>query len=266
MTGIGDVVTLDDGFRLAVQVSGVPTGPPLLLLAGQANSHTWWDRVRGGFEDRYRVVTLDQRGTGGSHGPPGAWSTRSFADDAASVLAALGVDRAAVYGASMGGRVGQLLAADRPDLVAGLVLACTSPGGSHAVERSAEVRRALSVPTPEQRRAVLRDLFYTPAWPHRPEDSTLLGDRTMTAAESAAHLRVSARHDAWDALPRITSPTLVLHGSDDLMTPAVNAEIIARRVPGAELHVHAGGRHGFFEEFADVVTRVVRSFLDATVT
>ena len=166
----------------------------------------------------------------------------------------------------MGGRVGQWLAADRPDLVAGLVLACTSPGGPHAVERSAEVRRALSVPDPRQRRATLHDLFYTAACTHRPEDSTLLGDRTMTAAESAAHLRVSARHDAWDALPRIGSATLVLHGSDDLMTPAVNAETIARRVAGAELHVHPGGRHGFFEEFADVVTPLVRSFLDPIVT
>ncbi len=258
------VVQLDDDFPLAVQVSGVPDGTAVLLLAGQSNSHTWWDRVRGDFEDRYRVISLDQRGTGSSRGPVGAWSTRSFAADAAAALAALGVDRAVVYGASMGGRVAQVLAAERPELVGCLVLACTSPGGPHAVERSAQVRSALAVPDAAQRRQTLRELFYTPAWPHHPEDSTLLGDATMTPAELTAHLRVSARHDAWDLLPRISAPTLVLHGSQDLMIPAQNAHTIAERVPGALVHEHPGGRHGFFEEFADVITPMVRAFLTST--
>lgn len=254
------VVRARDGFDLAVQARGPLDAPVLLLLAGQANSHTWWDAVRPGFEDRFRTVTLDQRGTGASRGPVGAWSTASFADDAADVLAGLGVARAAVYGTSMGGRVAQVLASGRPDLVDRLVLACTSPGGPHAVERGPEVRRALADPDRERRRRVLHDLFYTPAWPHPPERSTLLGDPTMTAEESRAHLRVSARHDAWESLPDITSPTLVLHGGDDLMTPAVNASLIAGRVPGAVLEV-LDGRHGFFEEHADAVTPRVVDFL-----
>ncbi|MGN6598319.1 MAG: alpha/beta fold hydrolase, partial [Actinomycetes bacterium] len=89
----------------------------MLLLAGQANSHHWWDGLREDFEDRYRVVTLDQRGTGSSLGPVGDWTTRLFAADAASVLEELlGLDDAPahVYGTSMGGRVGQHLAADYP--------------------------------------------------------------------------------------------------------------------------------------------------------
>lgn len=255
-------VAAADGFPLTVQTGGRAEGPVLLLLAGQANDHHWWDHVRAGFEDRWRTVSLDQRGTGGSRGPTGDWSTRLFADDAASVLDRLGVGRAAVYGTSMGGRVAQQLAARHPDRVDRLVLACTSPGGPHAHERTADVRRALADPDPAHRRQTLRELFYTDAWPHRPEDSRLFGDRTMTAEETRAHLRVSARHDAWDLLPTITAPTLVLHGTDDRMVPTANAPLTAERVPAARLHLVEGGRHGFFEEQATEVTPLVRRFLE----
>ncbi len=253
---------MSDGFELAVQVAGPADGPTLLLLAGQANNHHWWDLVRGGFEDRWRTVTIDQRGTGDSRGTVGEWSTRLFADDAAAVVEHLGGGPVAVYGTSMGGRVAQVLAAEHPELVGRLVLACTSPGGKHAQERDSVVRRELAHPDPAHRRATLRELFYTDAWPHRPEESLLFGDRTTTAAESRAHLRASGRHDAWDLLPRIAAPTLVLHGTDDRMVATANAPLLAERIPGAVLHLHEGGRHGFFEEFATNVTPRVRDFLE----
>lgn len=127
--------------------------------------------------------------------------------------------------------------------------------------RSSDIRRALADPDPLRRRQVLHDLFYTPAWPYGPEKSALLGDSTMTPKESGAHLRASARHDAWDGLSEIAVPTLVLHGTDDLTVPADNATALTSRIPNVALHLHEGGRHGFFEEFADSVTPVVRAFL-----
>ena len=120
---------------LAIQVLGNELAPALLLLPGQANSHRWWDGLREPFADRYRTITFDYRGTGDSPSSPGPWSTASFADDAAAVLDELGVERAAVYGTSMGGRVAQMLAINHPERVRALVLACTTPGGEHAIER-----------------------------------------------------------------------------------------------------------------------------------
>ncbi|WP_193614167.1 alpha/beta fold hydrolase [Nocardioides lijunqiniae] len=256
-------VTTPDGFGLSVQVTGREDGPVLLLLPGQANSHAWWTETRPAFEERCRVVTFDYRGTGGSRGPVERWTTASFADDAACVIAAVGDEPVGVYGTSMGGRVAQVLAAEHPERVRRLALACTSPGGPHAHERGTDVRRELSDPDPAKRRATLRRLFYTDAWPHRPEDSHLFGDPTMTTDESRAHLRVSARHDAWDLLPRIACPTLVLHGTDDLMVPGDNAALIAERIPGATTYLHEGGRHGFFEEFAHDITPRVLDLLHA---
>ncbi|AGL17018.1 alpha/beta fold hydrolase [Actinoplanes sp. N902-109] len=253
---MAQVVTAD-GFPLAVQVSGPADGPVALLLAGQANSHAWWTGLRAAFETRLRVVTFDYRGTGDSRGPVGDWTTAGFADDAAVVLRSLGAGPAAVYGTSMGGRVAQFLAARHPGLVDRLVLACTSPGGRNARERTPEVRRRLADPDDTARLRALRELFYTDAWAGT---GHLFGDPTMSPAESRAHLRASNKHDAWDVLPEIQAPTLVLHGTDDHMVPTANAPLLAGRIPGATLRLHEGGRHGFFDEFAAQITPEILSF------
>lgn len=254
------VVVRPDGTRLACQVTGPPDAPPLLLLPGQANSHRWWDGVRAGFARNFRTVTFDYRGTGTtvadeSGGPQ--WTTGLFASDAAAVLAALHCPRAHVYGTSMGGRVAQLLAAGHPDRVHRLVLACTSPGGAGARERTPEIRRRLADPDRRARLATLLELMYTPAWTAAPpRRSTLLGDPRMSAEAARRHLRASNGHDASAVLGDIRARTLVLHGSEDLMVPPDNARIIGAAVPGATVELFDGGRHGFFDEFSAVTERV----------
>ncbi|WP_344203464.1 alpha/beta hydrolase [Aeromicrobium alkaliterrae] len=257
-----------DGTRLAFQVEGPRSGPPLLLLQGQANSHRWWRRLRGDFADQWLTITFDYRGTGATQadlddGP--AWTTAGFAADAAAVLTSLGQARADVYATSMGGRIAQELAIARPDLVDRLVLSCTSPGGHLARERGDDVRRALTDPDQAARHRATIDLFYSPDFVERcggydlvPTD--LLGD-PHSALAGRRHLAVSARHDASDRLAEITAPTLVMHGSTDRMTPSTNAEAIAAAITGAELDVVDGGRHGFFDELRDVVAPRVRAFL-----
>lgn len=163
------------GVRLHVKVGSRRDAPVLVLLQGQASSSTWWDDLRHRFDDRFRTVTMDYRGTGETTAPHGDLSTELLADDAAAVLDALGVERTHVYGTSMGGRVAQMLAAQRSDRVASLVLAVTSPGGPRAVERSAEVRRALADPDEAKRRAALVRLFYTPSWGEDAARSRLFG-------------------------------------------------------------------------------------------
>lgn len=252
-----------DGFEIRAQRGGPKGAPTLLLLQGQANSHRWWTGLRERFEDRMSTLTIDYRGTGGSRGPVAEWSTETFAADVCDVLDYLGITSTAVYGTSMGGRVAQKLAISRPGMVSALVLACTSPGGELAVERSTETRLSIARAEPGEGRRVLHDLFYTPQWPETPERSHLLGDPTMSRAEARAHLRVSARHDSSAELGLIEAPTLVLHGDDDLMTPVVNAERLAERIPGADLTTYPGYRHGFFDELADEVTAEVVSHLVA---
>jgi len=248
---------------LAVQVGGPVDAPALVLLQGQANSHVWWDGLRAAFEDDYRTITFDYRGTGRSRGPVDEWTTASFAADVVEVLDSLPVSSASVYGTSMGGRIAQLVAADHPDRVRALVLACTSAGGVNAVERSRDIRLTLARATNAERATILHDLFYTPEWVQQPSDSALLGDPSMNAQEATSHLRVSDRHDAWHRLPSIAAPTLVLHGGDDLMTPVPNARMLAERIPHARLHIYPRGRHGFFAQWAHEVNATVLEFLQS---
>ncbi|MEU4345628.1 alpha/beta fold hydrolase [Nocardia sp. NPDC023852] len=250
-----------DGARLAYHIAGA--GKPLVLLAGQANNHHWWDGIRDDFQAEHRTITLDWRGTGDSDKPDEVYSTKEFAEDVVAVLDEIGVDRAAVYGTSMGGRVAQWLAARQPDRVHTLVLGCTSPGGRHSVERGPEIRRSLAQPDPFAARQALRELMYSPAWlATMSGPCNTLGDPTMPAYARRRHLYASNKHDAWDALPDIRIPTLVVHGTEDRFNPTANAPLLAERIPGARLHLIPGARHAYFDEFRALASPLVLSFLD----
>ncbi|MEU1666852.1 alpha/beta fold hydrolase [Streptomyces sparsogenes] len=249
-----------DGTALACQRRG--RGFPLLLLAGQANNHRWWDGIREDFHATHSTVTLDYRGTGASDKPEAGYSTPEFAEDVIAVLDHLGIERADVYGTSMGGRVAQWVAARHPGRVRRLVLGCTTPGGPHAVERDASVRRALAQPDPEAARQALIDLMYSPAWrAEHPGPYTTLGDPAMPPHARRGHLLASNRHDAWDVLPTISAPTLVLHGDQDRMAPPDNLALLAARIPGARTHLFAGARHAYFEECRPEASALVSAFL-----
>ncbi|MFF0739192.1 alpha/beta fold hydrolase [Streptomyces sp. NPDC004111] len=253
--------TAADGTRIAYQYRG--EGPVLVLLAGQSNSHRWWDAVRADFHPARGTLTLDYRGTGDSDKPDTPHSTALFARDVVAVLDELGIDRADVYGTSMGGRVAQQLAARFPERVGALVLGCTSPGGPHGVESSNDVRRSLVQSRPGAARQALLELMYTPGWlAGHPGPHHTLGDPGMPAHSRRHHLAASRHHDAWDLLPAISAPTLVVHGTDDLLNPTANAPLLADRIPDARLHLIPGARHAYFEEFRSQAGRVVLDFLN----
>lgn len=238
-------------------------GEPLVLLSGQANTHHWWDNVHADFDGAHRTVVLDYLGTGESDKPRGAeYSTRRFAADVIAVLDDLGIARAHVYGTSMGGKVAQWVAADHPDRVGALVLGCTSPGGDAAIPADPAVLRPLAQSADVARQALV-ELMYSPEWIRRnPGPYVTLGD-SMPDHARRAHRLASSGHDATSVLGGITAPTLVLHGTDDLFTPAENAAVIAHRIPAARLHHIEGARHAYFEECQDSASESVLRFLAA---
>jgi pimeloyl-ACP methyl ester carboxylesterase len=114
---------------------------------------------------------------------------------------------------------------------------------------------------PATKEAVLTDLMYSPAWTaeHAGPYATL-GEATTPQAR-LGHRRASNGHDAWDQLGAIAVPTLVLHGSNDLMVPPANADLLAGRIPNAQVRIIPGGRHAYFEECRDVASPTVLNFL-----
>lgn len=254
-----------DGARLYYETLGA--GEPLLLVMGQGGDHHGWDAVRDDFADRYQVIVYDHRGTGQSDKPEQPpYSTRGFAQDAVTILDHIGIGRAHAYGISMGGRICQWLGIDHADRIGALVLGCTTPGNAHGVRRPPEVDAAMRVRSTDPKvMAKMQENLLSPEWmAAHPAHMAKMAEAALHPIPphtQRLHYQASEGHDSWDLLPTITAPTLVIHGSADLVNMTANAPLLAARIPGAELHIVPGGRHMFFVEFQAESSRVVKDFL-----
>lgn len=243
----------EDGALLSWRESGA--GEPLLLISGQAVDSSSWDPVVPELAREFRVITFDQRGTGHSEeGTEERYTTRALAHDVLAVLDAAGVGRSHVYGHSMGGRVAQWLAIDHPDRLGALILGATTGGDRRGVARSDRATADLASGDPGR----LAPLFFADGT--RRAGAEAFFNQQATPRAKALHRRASRRHDAWDELGQITVPTLVIHGADDAMTPAGNATRLAEMIPGAELALRPGMRHGYYLEDPSA-SRLVIDFL-----
>jgi 3-oxoadipate enol-lactonase len=202
----------------------------------------WWRTVPV-LSRRLAVITFDNRGVGRSRSLLHAYTTESMADDAVSVLDAAGVDRAHVYGISLGGMVAQQLALRHPDRVRSLVLGATNAGGPQLRWPDPEVlaflRRRLRM-RPEEGAWASVDFNYgercRKEHPERiAEDIAQRLAHPFPEQAYRAQLWAAALHDCESRLHRIEAPTLVVHGSEDRMVPVENGRMIADRIPGARL-------------------------------
>lgn len=258
--------TIPDGVRLYYEERG--KGEPLILISGQGSDHTGWDMVRYDFARNYRTISFDHRGTGLSSKPTEPpYTTRGFAADVIALLDVLEIERAHFYGVSMGGRIGQWLGIDYPERVGSLILGCTTPGNAHGVARPPEINAAFQNRTndPEGAMLALLEAMYTPGFiANNPEMVEYLKKGPPNPTPDFAlrlHYQASEGHDTWERLPEIKAPTLVIHGSDDEVNPTANAKLLADRINGAELYIVEKGRHGYFIEFREEASRVVKDFL-----
>ena len=251
-----------DGATLRWESTG--DGPPVLLIMGLGMSATGWWRTAPVLAGEFEAIVFDNRGVGRSSPLSGVYTTDAMADDAVAVLDAAGVDTAHVYGFSLGGMVAQRFALRHRDRVRSLVLGGTHPGGSHSVradrDTQAYLRRRPSL-CPEEAAWASVPYNYGPTCRRehagriaediaqrlrRPSDG-----RTYRAQFAAAVLHNSFRH-----LGAIRAPTLVVHGAADRMVPAANAELIAGRIPGAELHLVPDAGHFYMTDEPQVEERI----------
>jgi len=123
---------------VGIHYSAVGEGDPLLLIMGFGMPGDAW-MVSLPFLQGYRAIYFDNRGTGRSEAPEGPYTIAQMADDAAGILNHLRIDRAHVYGISMGGMIAQELALRYPRKVRSLVLGCTTCGGEHSTLGEPEV-------------------------------------------------------------------------------------------------------------------------------
>jgi len=233
-------------------------GDPVVLIAGQGVSSRSWSPLLPAFGSRHRVITVDTRGVGDSEpGTDARFTTAALAEDVVAVLDAAGIDRAHVYGHSMGGRVAQWFAINHPDRLGALVLGATSGGDARGLTRTADVAQRMA----RGDGPAMGPLFFTDAFITSHPDLVA----AMFVRPTSIHTRrllfgASTAHDAWDRLPGITAPTLVLHGDADEVTPPGNGERLAEHIPNAAFGMLPGLRHGYFLESAWATDAVLRFF------
>jgi pimeloyl-ACP methyl ester carboxylesterase len=239
-------------------------GPLLLLINGLGFGRWAWFKQVPTLSRHFRTITFDIRGEHSlSHG------VADLCAEVVALLDHLGVEKAHVLGTSLGGFVAQKLALERPDLVDRLILVCTSygarepqpmsfqalgkmiGGGSLNPERAA--RQGLVGATSDSYRAEHpKEFDLILRW--RLADSSSLSDYYQ-------QIMAGTRFDAAFAVRNIASPTLVIHGDQDLYVPVANAVALAESIPDARLRIINGAGHLVFIEQAKEVNEEVVSFL-----
>ncbi|HSL01216.1 MAG TPA: alpha/beta fold hydrolase [Rubrobacteraceae bacterium] len=239
-------------------------GPALVLINGLGFGRWGFFKQVPALSRHFRTVTFDVRGERELEGGVG-----DLAADVVALLDHLGVRKAHVLGTSLGGFVAQHLALERPDLVDKLVLVCTSygRGGPESMSPWA-LSEMIGVPSLNVERAVRRGLETATSEVYRAERAEeferVVGWRLADSPSLSTYyqqMRAGARFDASREVGRITSPTLVIHGSGDNYVPVANAEALAESIPGARLRVFDNAGHLVFIERAADVNREVVTFL-----
>ena len=276
--------TTDDGARIYYETfSGAPDVEPrrlpiLMVMGFAANGRLWGPAIRRSVADGFDVITFDNRGCGRSDTPLRPYTTRAMARDAVAVLDDLGVERAHVGGASLGGMIAQELALEFPARVASLVLLSTTGGiGRLGWARPRAVAHVLDAALRSLRgggdpeRAV-RD-FLRMAASEQFADECRPGDEIWETVAAmledpgtqlgvALQLVACLRHSSWGRLSRLTMPVQIHHGTDDPLIPLAAGRELARRIPDARFELHPGAGHALFERTYDVGERII-AFLDA---
>ena len=249
-------LTRPDGATLFHEEHGDPAAEAIVLLEGMGGDIPGWRRSIPRLAVELMVVAYDFRGNGRSSEPTGPVTMSTFVEDTIALLDDLALDRAHVYGQSFGGMVAQELALVHPDRVDTLVLAATHCGGSHVVPAP-----RTAVPKGEPWRAL-----YAPGFPeahpgHVAEDLRVGGEQPRHPSGGRRQWEAMRSFDNYDRLPLITAPTLVLHGTDDQLISPANAEVLAGRIPGAELVLLEGAGHLYHSEQSEGADAAVLDFV-----
>lgn len=262
------VVERPDGARIAWSSDGDDSSPPVLLVMGLAYPAAMWWRLVPALAERYRVIRLDNRGAGLTGDVPGApYTVETMAADCFAVLDAAGVDRAQVVGISMGGLMAQEMALTSPERVQSLALLATHPGIAHAVinpEALALVTSGRADMTPQEAAEISIPFNYAPTTPRQrlEEDWAVRLPLACSLAGYMGQVQGTLGWTRYDDLPRITAPTLVLHGELDALVPPANGERLAARIPGAEHVVVPDANHILMTDQPEQVEKVLLDWLD----
>jgi 3-oxoadipate enol-lactonase len=261
------VPTIDvGGVVLDYERSGA--GPPLLMIMGMSGTALHWgEPFLRALRTEFELIVYDHRGVGASSRLDGPLTIRQMAQDAESLLDALGIESAHVLGISMGGMIAQELALARPQRLRTLTLGCTYCGGDGSALASAAVWQRLAAGMMSgDRQLALRSAWEVNVSPAFAADDdeyarflAIAERRAVAVPVIQAQAQAAAAHDTSARLHELEVPTLIVHGSEDEMLPVLNGHMIASLIPGSRLEILEGVGHMFFWERPGRAAELVRA-------
>jgi pimeloyl-ACP methyl ester carboxylesterase len=261
-----------NGINLAYEIQG--QGHPLLLIAPLGYSSWFWNKLLPYFAGHFKTITFDNRGAGGSDKPDGPYTIALMAADTAGLLDELGLSGAFVFGYSLGGYIAQELAITRPDLVSRLVLAGTNHGGRNVIPTTPEalelmtkregdpielIKRGIEVATApgfsQRRPEVVKELveyrLTNPVPPAQYQAQVSAGLGMLNYSDEQVRQRSAS----------IRVPVLILFGQHDHVIPAGNAQLMAEKLPHAEIRILPDTGHMCAIEDPEATANAVIEFL-----
>ena len=257
--------------RIAYQLRGRRLGrrPWLALIPGIGFDRSGWQPVLRKLRRHFRVVLVDNRGTGCSDPADGPFRVADMAGDIVAVLDDAGIRTTHVLGVSLGGMVAQDLAAGYPDRVGGLILVSTTPGWPMGYPMPAASLRLIAAAGRMNREEALRrhvenalsarSVERRPGLVGRVVD--LLRSRPEGQRAWSAQAAAGARYAGRSRRAPIRARTLVLHGGADTVVDPRNGQLLAHRIPGARLVMFPELGHLLWWEDPAGFAAAVTSFL-----
>jgi pimeloyl-ACP methyl ester carboxylesterase len=254
---------LATGVTLPYAEQGGPSGIPLLLLHGYADSWRFFEPLLGYLPAAIHAYAVTQRGHGDADRPPEGYRPEDFAADAVAFMDAVGLDAAVVAGHSSGGVAAQRIAIDHPGRTLGLVLIGTPrdfrglPGVTAISRTVAELTEPVD---PGFVRAFVESTITRPV-PPAYLDMLVVESGKVPAFVWKATLRGLMEAEIATASAPIAVPTLILWGDQDMLCSRADQEAMAAAIPGAELIAYAGTGHSVAAEAPARTAADITAFL-----
>lgn len=263
------------GIRFAYRRFGVAIDIPLLFFMHFTGTMDHWDpALTDGFAQDREVILFNNAGVSSSSGEVPT-SIEEMAQHAAAFIDALGIKKLDALGFSIGGLIAQQFTIDRPDLVRKLILVGTGPrsgeGMGSLTPEAQEIFGAKYDPADE----LWLRVFFTPSEQSqaagrkylerqraRKENRDPLPNEKVAPAQVAALQKWGApTNDPYAYLKKITQPTLVVNGSNDVIIYTVNSFILQQNLPNAQLILYPDGNHGAQYQYPELFVKHVTQFL-----
>ena len=253
------------GGEIAYEDAG--QGEPVVFVSGLNGVGRYWTPQVPLFSKHFRVITYDQRGTGGSDRIQREFSVDQMAAELIALMDVLKIERAHLVGMSTGGAIGQTIAIEHPQRLMKLALCSTWTHCDPWFRRLFHARRDMYLQAGPDLHAQFHPLFlYSPDYVNA-HDAEIEAERARAPTRSSpvevsvGRINALLKFDRRAGLPNIKAETLVMGTGTDFITPSYFSKALAQTIPGAKLTLYEDGGHSFTTTRAEPFNRDLMAFL-----